>query len=151
MSHQNVTPQDIDDLSLVFKSAVSDGGIICASYGCGPALIAASRQDIRDRVRFIVTFGAYFDFMRTLQFIVTSPPSPMAYSKWVYMAANLDLVADDIDRMSLSAIADEREKLPPEEWRLGPETLGPGAGRFFYCSNPEQEKSLMNVSALFHC
>jgi hypothetical protein len=130
MSHQNVTPQDIDDLSLVFKSAVSDGGIICASYGCGPALIAASRQDIRDRVRFIVTFGAYFDFMRTLQFIVTSPPSPMAYSKWVYMAANLDLVADDIDRMSLSAIADEREKLPPEEWRLGPETLGPG-GRAF--------------------
>jgi hypothetical protein len=128
MAHQNVTPQDIDDLSLVFKSTVSEGGTLCASYGCGPALVAASRPDIRDRVRFIVTFGAYFDFIKTLEFIVTSPPSPMAYSKWVYMAANLDLVTDDNDRTSLAAIADEREKLPPEEWRLGSETLGP-AGR----------------------
>jgi hypothetical protein len=125
MARQNVTPQDIDDLSLVFKAVIADGGILCASYGCGPALIAASRPDIRDRVRFIVTYGAYFDFTGTLRFIITSPPSPMAYSKWVYMAANADLVSDQSDRMSLLRIACQRENLAPEQWELDSEILGP--------------------------
>jgi hypothetical protein len=125
MARQNVTPQDIDDLSLVFKSVIVDGGILCASYGCGPALIAASRPEIRDRVRFIVTYGAYFDFADTLRFIITSPPSPMAYSKWVYLAANADLVSDENDRLSLLRIAVERENLAPEECGLDPEILGP--------------------------
>jgi acetyl esterase/lipase len=124
MTHQNVTPQDIDDVSAVFRSLQSDGGLLCASYGCGPALIAASRPDIRDRVRFIVTYGAYFDFTDTLRFIVTAHSYPLGYSKWVYMAANADLIHDDRERLSLMAIAKERQNRSPEEWTLGTEDLG---------------------------
>jgi len=124
MTHQNVTTQDIDDVSLVFRSMGSDVGILCASYGCGPALLAASRPDIRNRVQFIVTYGAYFDLARTLRSIVTSPPSALSYSKWVYMAANADLIASETDRMSLIGIARERAELPPEEWSSVPESLG---------------------------
>ena len=141
LTHQNVTPQDIDDVSLVFRSVQSDGGLFCASYGCGPALIAAARPDIRDKVRFIVTFGAYFDFTDTLRFVITAPPSQLAYSKWVYMAANADLIHDDRDRMSLIALARERQEKSPEEWSLGPEDLG-SEGRamlsLFESENPEQ-------------
>jgi hypothetical protein len=124
MTHQNVTPQDIDDVSVVFRSLQSDAGLLCASYGCGPALIAASRPDIREKVRFIVTYGAYFDFTDTLRFIITAPSSPLAYSKWVYMAANADLIHDNRERMSLIAIAKERQNRTPEEWTLGTENLG---------------------------
>jgi hypothetical protein len=141
MTHQNVMFQDVDDVSLVFKSIGSDGGILCASYGCGPALIAASRPDIRDKVRFIITYAAYFDFVDTLRFIITSPPSVLAYNKWVYMAANSDLIPDNADRMSLLAIAREREILPPEEWSREPETLGPEARAMlalFEAKTPEQ-------------
>jgi acetyl esterase/lipase len=141
MTRQNVTPQDIDDVSVVFRSLQSDGGLLCASYGCGPALIAASRPDIRNKVRFIVTYGAYFDFTDTMRFVITAPSSPMAYSKWVYMAANTDLINDDRDRMSLIAVAKERQNQSPEQWTLGTEDLG-SEGRamlsLFESETPEQ-------------
>lgn len=124
MTHQNVTPQDVDDVSDVFRSLQSDGGLLCASYGCGPTLIAAGRPDIRDKVRFIVTYGAYFDFTDTLRFIITAPSSPLAYSKWAYMAANADLIQDDRNRMSLITAAKERQSRSPEEWTSGSEDFG---------------------------
>jgi hypothetical protein len=141
MTHQNVTPQDIDDVSVIFRSLQSDAGLLCASYGCGPALIAASRPDIRERVRFIVTYGAYFDFTDTLRFIITAPSSPLAYGKWVYMAANADLIHDDGDRISLIAVAKERQNRSPEEWTLGAENLGNEGRamlRLFEAVTPEQ-------------
>jgi pimeloyl-ACP methyl ester carboxylesterase len=124
MTHQNVTPADIDDVLLVFRSFNSAGGIVCASYGCGPALIAASRPEIRDRVLFVATFGGYFNLTETLRIIVAGPPTELAYGKWVYMRGNLDLVQDRADRETLLAIANEREDQSPEEWRLGGEALG---------------------------
>ena len=151
MAHQNVTPQDIDDVSLIFRSIGSDAGILCASYGCGPALIAASRPDIRDRVRFIVTYGAYFDLAGTLRSIVTSPPSALAYSKWVYLAANADLIATAMDRMSLIEIARERSELPPEEWSPVPESLGTESRAMlalFESESPEQFDIRLNAVPL---
>jgi acetyl esterase/lipase len=141
MTHQNVTPEDIDDVSIVFRSLQSNAGLLCASYGCGPALIAASRPDIREKIRFIVTYGAYFDFTDTLRFIITAPSSPLAYSKWVYMAANTDLIHDDGDRMSLIAVAKERQNRSAEEWTLGAENLGNEGHamlRLFESGTPEQ-------------
>jgi hypothetical protein len=104
-------------------------------------LIAASRPDIRDKVRFIVTYGAYFDLTETLRSIITAPPSSMAYSKWVYMAANSDLIHDERDRMSLIALARERKDRPPEEWTLGAEDLGNEGRamlRLFESETPDQ-------------
>jgi len=120
LTKQNVTPEDVDDIALAFQSLGRDGGVICASYGCGPALIAASRPSIRDHVKFVLTFGAYYDLTDTLRFIVTSPYSPLTYSKWLYMAANSDLLADEADRREIRAISEERLRLPSQDWvRLG--------------------------------
>jgi hypothetical protein len=105
MKRQNVTAADIEDVATAFKSLASDAGIICVSYGCGPALIAAARPEIRNHVRFVLTFGAYFDLVDTLQFIVTEPTHALGYTKWEYLAANLDLINDPSDRTSLEAIA----------------------------------------------
>jgi acetyl esterase/lipase len=109
LTRQNVTPEDIDDVVSVFDSLRSEAAIACVSYGCGPALIAASRPEIRDRVRFVVTFGAYFDLTDTLRFIITSPPSSLAYSKWVYMKANQDLVRNDSDEKAMLALFESRD------------------------------------------
>ena len=108
LTRQNVTIRDVDDIVSVFDSLQSDAGIICASYGCGPALIAASRPEIRDRVRFVVTFGAYFDLTDTLRFIITSEPSPLAYSKWTYMKANWDLVSGEDDEKAMLSLFESR-------------------------------------------
>lgn len=124
MKRQNVTPADIDDVVFVLKSLDADVGIICASYGCGPAIIAASRPQVRNRIRFIVTYGSYFDFTETLRFIITGPESPLAYSKWVYMASNADLVQNEQDREQLLCISAQRAYRPSEEWVLTGEDLG---------------------------
>jgi len=126
LTRQNVTPADVDDVVALFRSLDADGGMICASYGCGPALIAASRPEIRDRVRFVLTFGAYYDLTETLRYVVTGPESPLAYSKWLYMIANADLLGTD-DRAELSLIATERMRETTEHWRLFGERLSPDA------------------------
>ena len=141
LKRQNVTSQDIDDVVFIFKSLKGPGGIVCASYGCGPALIAAARPEIRDRVRFVVTFGGYFDLTSALRFIATSPTSALAYSKWVYMAGNADLLGSEADRQELIAIASERRQRAPEEWTLSGESLGPDAYailRLFESRNAEE-------------
>jgi len=109
LTRQNVTPDDIDDVVSVFDSLRSEAAIACVSYGCGPALIAASRPQIRDRIRFVLTFGAYFDLTDTLRFVITSPPSELAYSKWVYMKANLDLVRTESDKTAMTALFESRD------------------------------------------
>jgi hypothetical protein len=126
LTHQNVTPADVDDVTELFRSLDEDAGIICASYGCGPALIAASRPEIRDRVRFVLTFGAYYDLTETLRFVVIGPESPLAYSKWLYMVANADLLGSE-DRSELSLIAAERMRETAENWHLFGEGLSPNA------------------------
>ena len=123
LTRQTVTPADIDDVVSVFRSFGGNGGMVCASYGCGPTLVAASRPEIRGQVRFIVIFGGYSDLTETVRSIVTGPPSPLGYSKWTYMAANSDLLGNERDRQIIGAIADERVKRPAEEWTL-PEGLG---------------------------
>ncbi len=110
LTRQNVTPEDIDDVVSVFDSLRSEAAIACVSYGCGPALIAASRPEIRDRVRFVLTFGAYFDLTDTLRFVITSPPTALAYSKWVYMKANLDLVRNESDKKAMTALFESRDE-----------------------------------------
>ena len=128
LTRQNVTPEDIDDVVSAFDWLGGDAGIVCASYGCGPALIAASRSEIRDRVRFVVSFGGYFDLTDQLRYIVTDQQdATLAYSKWRYMAANADLMDTDDDRRELIAFAGERGSRPKEEWTLSADRLGRGA------------------------
>lgn len=127
LTRQNVTPADVDDAVTVFQSLGGDAGIMCASYGCGPALIAASRPEIRDHVRFVAAFGSYFDLTDTLRFVITSPPSPLAYSKWRYMAANTDLIDSERDREALLEIARQRQDQQMEESSPPGEHLGADA------------------------
>jgi hypothetical protein len=93
---------------LVFEFIGRDAGIACFSYGCGPALIAASHAHIRDKVRFLIDFGGYYDIRKALEFTVTGPETPIAYSKWVYLAANADFLSDNGEQERIRAIAQRR-------------------------------------------
>jgi acetyl esterase/lipase len=59
--------------------------------------------------------------------MITSPPTPFAYSKWTYLAANSDLIEDVRDRELLLAIADERRLQPPAQWTISGDALGADA------------------------
>ena len=98
MKRQNVSSKDSDDLRAVVGAVEGDVGMVCISYGCGPALIAASSDGIRDRVRFIVTFAGYFDMVSQLRSIVTTTNNPLGYDHWTSAAATATQIGSDSDR-----------------------------------------------------
>lgn len=108
LKKQHLRPEDAGSVKSVFEFIGKDAGIACFSYGCGPALIAAAHANIREKVRFVVDFGGYYDIREALEFTVTGPVSPIAYSKWVYLAANSDLIADESSREQVRKIAEQR-------------------------------------------
>jgi hypothetical protein len=108
LKKQHLRPEDAASVKSVFQFIGRDAGIACFSYGCGPALIAAAHADIRDNVRFAVDFGGYYDIREAMEFTVTGPPNPIAYSKWVYLGANADLLHDESEQERVRAIAQKR-------------------------------------------
>jgi pimeloyl-ACP methyl ester carboxylesterase len=108
LKKQHLRPEDAASVRSVFQFIGRNAGIACFSYGCGPALIAASHADIRDKVRFAVDFGGYYDIRELLEFTVTEPENAIAYSKWVYLAANSDLLSDKTEQDRVRLIAEKR-------------------------------------------
>lgn len=106
MKLQHLRSEEIENVKTVFRLIGRDAALGCFSYGCGPALIAASSPEIRDHVRFVAALGGYFDIRETLEFVITGPESPLAYTKWVYLAANSDLAAVEEDRRRIRGIAE---------------------------------------------
>ena len=115
MKRQHIHPEEAKHIKSAFQFIGRDAAIACFSFGCGPAMVAASDLDIRSHVRFAVVFGGYFDIREALEFLVTGPESPIAYLKWVYLAANSDLAADKGDQSRLQVIAKHRLGQAPSE------------------------------------
>lgn len=118
---------DVDDIVDSFGHMASlkevvDGekmGILGFSYGAGPALIAAADPAIRDQVKFVVSFGGYYDPINVIRFITTGYyeyrdekgfQQPEPYGKWVFFTNNVDYIESERDRELLRAIFEKEEK-----------------------------------------
>lgn len=117
-----VSSGDIDEiqaaceffLSLGKERGVEYFGLFGFSYGAGPTLIAASRPAVREEVKFVVSFGGYYDLTNVLSFLATGNfehggkryfRQPQEFGKWVFLASNLDWVQSPADRAALGQIA----------------------------------------------
>jgi dienelactone hydrolase len=115
-----IAPSDVDEIRAAFSYFISrpevrtdSCGLFGFSYGAGPTIIAACRPEIREKVRFIVSFGGYYDLKNVLSFIATGHfefggkryfRKPQEYGKWVFLANNLDWVESPGDRAVLKEI-----------------------------------------------
>jgi pimeloyl-ACP methyl ester carboxylesterase len=108
MKHQHLDPEETTRIKSIFKFIGADAALACFSYGCGPALIAAADPELRDHVRYALAFGGYYDIRETLESVVTNPKSDIVYWKWVFVGANVDLIAAESDRSLLKEIAARR-------------------------------------------
>jgi pimeloyl-ACP methyl ester carboxylesterase len=128
MKKQHIGPEQASAVTSVFQDLGRDAGIACFSYGCGPALIAAAGE-VRMQVRFIVTFGGYFDMSDMLEYIVVEQAGKLGYSKWEYLAANPHLSeAGPVDYLfSSTTTAEFRQRLDeaPEQLRATLDELSP--------------------------
>jgi pimeloyl-ACP methyl ester carboxylesterase len=116
MKRQRLLPEEIEHIKTTFQFIGREAAIACFSYGCGPAMVAAADAAIRDRIRFALAFGGYFDAREAMEFVITGPTSPMTYLKWVYLRANSDIVPQEADSAQLRRIA---ESPNPEETIAG--------------------------------
>lgn len=115
-------------------------GLIGFSYGAGPTLIAAADPRVRDRARFVVSFGGYYDLLNVITFVTTGyyefggvrgRTVPHEYSRWIFLRYNLELIPDPYDRTILKEIAEAKARNPAVEAGPLAATLGP-EGRAAY-------------------
>lgn len=116
-----IGPADIDEVQTAFNYFTSlknyvlpqSCGLFGFSYGAGPTILAACRPAMRNKVRFIIAFGAYYDLKNVLSFIASGNfefegkryfQQPQEYGKWVFLANNLDLVVSPEERSILQRI-----------------------------------------------
>jgi pimeloyl-ACP methyl ester carboxylesterase len=104
MRKLRLRPEEASNIKSVFQFIGRDSGIVCFSYGCGPALVASADPSIRDHVRFALAFGGYFDIREALEFVVTGPEAPGAYGKWAYLKANPDLMDGESGRQQMERV-----------------------------------------------
>ena len=87
-------------------------GIAGFSYGGGIVMLAALEPDIREQVRYVMSFGGYFNVNNLVTYFTTGYyregekgrwlyryPDP--YLKWVFTLSNTDLVERSKDRLTL--------------------------------------------------
>lgn len=158
-----IAPSDIEEIQAAFENLISlkdhvlpqSCGLFGFSYGAGPTISAACQPSIRQRVRFVVSFGGYYDLKNVLSFLATGHfqfqgkryfRKPQEYGKWVFLANNLDLVEEQRDRAILRSILQLKlrdENAPIERFwsRLGDE--GKNVLTLLSHSDPSQTESLI--------
>jgi pimeloyl-ACP methyl ester carboxylesterase len=98
-------------------------GVAAISYGIGPAVLAALRPGVNDKVRFVLGLGGYYDTRAMITYITTGAyrdptgsgwlhAEPLDYAKWVFVLSNVDRLRSASDRAALSEMARRRLRDP---------------------------------------
>jgi dienelactone hydrolase len=148
MKSFRVLLSDVDDIVASFRYLVSlkervdekKLGLLGFSYGAGPTFMAAADPSIRHKVKFLVSFGGYYDPINVIRFITTGYyeygdgrgfQKPEPYGKWVFFMNNVDYVESEDDQKLLKTIFKKEEEAKRDEVRSLLGSLTP-RGRSLY-------------------
>jgi hypothetical protein len=115
-------------------------GIGAFSYAVGPAVLAATQEDIRDRVRFVLGVGGYYDLRAAIRFLTTGyfeekgAPHylrPDDYGRLVFARTASAYLSQETDRVVLDAMVDAKLEDREADVSALAEGLGP-EGRAVY-------------------
>lgn len=123
-------------LSMSGREADGQIGIAGFSYGSGPVLLAGLEPDIRENVRFIATFGGYYNLTNLVTYFTTGYfresresewhyREPRPYIKWVFMLSNAEFLVRAEDRALIYDFAagiQDNARFEPLVSELGPDT-----------------------------
>ena len=97
-------------------------GMGALSYALGPTVIAALEPEVREKVRFVMGVGGYYNIVETITYFMTgyyregAGPrkylQPNWYGKWVFVHSNVDRFPDAADRETLTEMANLKVKDP---------------------------------------
>lgn len=115
-------------------------GIGAFSYAVGPAVLAAAQEDIRERVRFVLGVGGYYDLHVAIRFLTTGyfeeegAPRylrPDDYGRLVFARTALGYLSRETDRVVLNAMVDAKLEDREADVSALADDLGP-EGRAVY-------------------
>ncbi len=142
------------------RAAVRSGqvGLVGFSFGAGPTIIAAADPRVRDDVRFVVSFGGYYDLEDVITFVTTGwygfegvhgQMTPNEYTRWIFLRYNLALIPDPKDREVLREIAEAKAKDPAaDEARLAGVLHAQGRAVYDLLTNRDPERVPALIAAL---
>ena len=162
-----------DDIAAAFRFMLSReevddarAGLFGISFAAGPVLKAAADPSIRDRVRFVVSFGGYYDTVNVVRYLTTGRDEyrgyqhaqpPEVYARYVFVKNLLVHLAEERDRTLLSSLVDAMERQAGEgaaglEWEtpsFSPDRLtedGQAVYELLYNRDPARVRSLMEAT-----
>ena len=130
-------------------------GITALSYMAGPALLAASRAPLNDKVGFVFFIGGYYSMTDVIRFVTTrqfrlndsdawQTEAPADYALWAFLAAQAQGIAgpdrDGLLAIAAAKLADFNADVSAKAAALGPE----GQAIYTLMTNRDPE----NVDAL---
>ena len=143
--------EESDDIVAAFRFLLSmdevddtRSGLFGISFAAGPVLKAAADPSIRERVKFVVSFGGYYDTVNVVRYLTTGRDEyrghqhvqpPEAYARYVFVKNVLAHMREGKDRTLLSGLLDaierEAKDTEAEAPALSPDQLTEG-GRAVY-------------------
>ena len=118
--------EESDDIVAAFRFLLSmdevddtRSGLFGISFAAGPILKAAADPSIRERVKFVVSFGGYYDTVNLVRYLTTGRDEyrghrhvqpPEAYARYVFVKNVLAHMPEGKDRTLLSGLLDAIER-----------------------------------------
>ena len=141
-------------------------GLFGISFAAGPTLKAAADPSIRDRVKFVVSFGGYYDTVNIIRYLTTGRDEyrghrhvepPEIYARYVFVKNLLVHLTAEEDRMVLSGLLDAMERdaaAGAKRWEGEAPAISPDGltetGRAVYDlirnQDPDRVRSLMEAT-----
>lgn len=135
-------------------------GMGAFSYALGPTVIAALEPEVRDKVRFVLGVGGYYNLVDTIKYFTTGyyregdGPlqylQPNWYGKWVFVHSNVDRFPNAQDRETLTEMANLKVKDPAADVAALAAKLQSPEGQALYAmlNNADPEKVPGYLAAL---
>lgn len=133
-------------------------GICAFSYAAGPALLASITPAIRDRVRFVMAVGGYYDLPLVLAFFTTGyfrdegrwqHRTPNEYGKWVFVLSNVERLSDPKDRQLFRLMAERKMEDPAAGTAELAAKLGPeGKSLYDFAANRDPSRVPLLIARL---
>jgi hypothetical protein len=117
------------------ESSLQKVGLLGISYGFGPALLAAARQEVSERIDFLISIGGYYQLYHALEFALTGihdhdgfrqRSSPQPWARMIFAMTHLEELlpgSSDIDclkELFLLRLNSKDEAARNAEERLSP-------------------------------
>ncbi len=118
--------KEADDIVAAFRFLLSmeevddtRAGLFGISFAAGPILKAAADPSIRERVKFVVSFGGYYDTVNVVRYLTTGRDeyqgyrhlqAPDIYARYVFVKNLLIHLTAEEDRRVLSGLLDAMER-----------------------------------------